>query len=72
MVVKDFIKKEQYYDSVFLMRIAAKLGEMPGIIQISAGMGTPLNKDTMKELGVLVKRVQRQRERYGGRHRSGK
>ena len=53
MVVKDFIKKEQYYDSVFLMRIAAKLGEMPGIIQISAGMGTPLNKDTMKELGVL-------------------
>ena len=48
MVVKDFIKKEQYYDSVFLMRIAAKLGEMPGIIQISAGMGTPLNKDTMK------------------------
>lgn len=40
MVVKDFIKKEQYYDSVFLMRIAAKLGEMPGIIQISAGMGS--------------------------------
>ena len=35
------------------MRIAASLGEMPGIIQVSAGMGTPLNKDTMKELGVL-------------------
>jgi len=53
MIVKNFVEKEQYYDSVFLMRIAASLGEMPGIIQVSAGMGTPLNKDTMKELGVL-------------------
>ena len=25
----------------------------PNCFQISAGMGTPLNKDTMKELGVL-------------------
>ncbi len=53
MTVKCFLQKEQYYDSVFLMRLAAKLGEMPGIRQISAGMGTPLNKDTMRELGVL-------------------
>ena len=53
MTVKCFLQREQYYDSVFLMRLAAKLGEMPGIRQISAGMGTPLNKDTMKELGVL-------------------
>ena len=53
LVVKCFLQREQYYDSVFLMRLAAKLGGMPGIRQISAGMGTPLNKDTMRELGVL-------------------
>ena len=53
MIKKSFVRKEQYYDSVFLMRLAARLGTMPGIIQISSGMGTPLNKATMRDLGVL-------------------
>ncbi len=54
MVIKNYIEKEKYYDSVFLMRLAAALSSNKGINNISVGMGTPLNKDTMQELGLLL------------------
>lgn len=54
MIVRNFTEKDKYYDSVFLMGLAAKLSDMQGINNISVGMGTPLNKDTMSELGLLL------------------
>ena len=36
------------------MKLAGKIGKTDGIIQISVGMGTPLNKDTMNDLGLLL------------------
>lgn len=54
MIIKNFVQKEQYYDSVFLMRMAAEVGKADGVEQATAGMGTPLNKGTMEELGVLA------------------
>lgn len=53
MVIHNFVEKEKYYDSVFLMRMAAKLSETEGVLKTSVGMGTPLNKDTMNDLGLL-------------------
>ena len=54
MVIKNYIMKESYYDSVLLMRLAGEAGKLPGVSNISVGMGTPLNKDTIQELGLLL------------------
>ncbi len=54
MIVKNFVEKDKYYDSVLLMRLAARLTEMDGIANVSVGMGTSLNKDTIHELGLLT------------------
>ncbi len=53
MVIKNYIYKEQYYDSVFLMRLAGKVSEAVNVKKMSVGMGTPLNKDTLIDLGIL-------------------
>ena len=54
MVIRNYVEKERYYDSVFLMRLAAKLAGSAGVRDISVGMGTALNKDTMQDLGLLT------------------
>ena len=54
MIIKNYILKDTYYDSVLLMRMAGEVGKMPGIRNISVGMGTPLNLDTMREEGLLL------------------
>ncbi|MBQ7182410.1 MAG: acyl-CoA synthetase FdrA [Clostridia bacterium] len=54
MVIRNYVEKEKYYDSVFLMRLAAALAREARVGNISVGMGTPLNKDTMRELGLLT------------------
>ena len=53
MITSNYILQEQYYDSIFLMRLSAEIGKLNGVLQSSCGMGTALNKDTMEELGVL-------------------
>lgn len=52
MVVKNYIEKNRYYDSVFLMKIARKLSESDDVENASIGMGTPLNKETITDLGL--------------------
>ena len=52
MVIKNYILKNCYYDSVFLMRLARKLSEKDNVGNVSIGMGTPLNKDTIIDLGL--------------------
>ena len=52
MVVKNYVEKNRYYDSVFLMKIARKLAETDDIDNASIGMGTPLNKETITDLGL--------------------
>lgn len=53
MKVKNYVEKNVYYDSVFLMKLAGKLTDIEGVDNASIGMGTPLNKDTMSEMGLL-------------------
>ncbi len=54
MVKKNFVIKNKYYDSVLLMKLAGELGKTEGVLQLTVGMGTPLNKDTMNDLGLLL------------------
>jgi FdrA protein len=46
------IRKNEYYDSVFLMRVAKRLSEQKGIRQAAALMGTEKNKALLAEIGV--------------------
>ena len=45
------IRQNQYYDSVFLMQVAEKLSQQPGIDQAAAMMGTDNNKVLLTNLG---------------------
>jgi succinyl-CoA synthetase alpha subunit len=53
MVSGIVIRKNSYFDSVFLMRVAKNLSRQPGVVQAAALMGTPKNKDLLREIGVL-------------------
>lgn len=57
MVIKNYIIKNCYYDSVFLMRLARKLAEKDDVENASVGMGTPLNKDTITDLGLASENI---------------
>lgn len=45
------IKKNRYFDSVFLMAIARRIGEQPGIEDAAAVMGSPANKLVLIKMG---------------------
>jgi FdrA protein len=52
MVTGYVIRKNEYYDSVFLMRVAKRLSEQKGILQTAALMGTEKNKALLEEIEV--------------------
>lgn len=54
MIVRNYVQKQCYFDSVFLMRLSRQLNDLEGISQLSAGMGTPLNLATLTELNLLA------------------
>jgi succinyl-CoA synthetase alpha subunit len=45
------VRKGQYHDSVFLMRVANKMAAEPGVTQVAAVMGTDANKELLREAG---------------------
>lgn len=51
MKTRILIKKNQYRDSVFLMRINERIRSLPGIEEIAIMMGTDNNKDLIKNVG---------------------
>ena len=46
------IRKNQYYDSVFLMRVAKTLSDEPGVEQSAVVMATEANKELLAEIGI--------------------
>jgi FdrA protein len=52
MVTGYVIRKNEYHDSVFLMRVAKRLSEQKGILQAAALMGTEKNKVLLEEIEV--------------------
>ncbi len=51
---KNIVKKNNYKDSVFLMEIAGKLEKKDGITSVSLMMGTPANKEILRESNLLT------------------
>jgi succinyl-CoA synthetase alpha subunit len=45
------IRKNEYHDSVFLMRVARRISEEEGIVQAALFMGTEKNKGLLTEIG---------------------
>jgi FdrA protein len=52
MITGCVIRKNEYHDSVFLMRVAKRLSEQKGVLQTAALMGTEKNKGLLAEIGV--------------------
>jgi FdrA protein len=46
------IRKNEYYDSVFLMRVAQRLSEQKGVLQGAALMATEKNKVLLAQIGI--------------------
>ncbi len=51
MVSSFIIRKNEYHDSVFLMRVARRISEQKGIIDAAALMGTEKNKALFAQIG---------------------
>lgn len=51
------IRKNQYYDSVFLMRVAKNLSSEPGVEQCAVVMATDANKELLAEIGIQAPEV---------------
>ena len=53
MVTAVIIRKNQYYDSVFLMGFNNRLSKMDGVIQTAVLMGSDANKEVLADLGFV-------------------
>lgn len=53
MPVGCVVRRGQYFDSVFLMRVADRMTAQPGVTQAAAVMGTPANKELLIEAGFV-------------------
>ncbi len=52
MPIGFVIRKNQYYDSVFLMGISKRLSDVPGIQQNAVLMGSETNKGLLSSIGI--------------------
>ncbi len=52
MATGYLIRKNQYYDSIFLMRVASELADEPGVQECAVLMATDANKEALARLGV--------------------
>ncbi len=55
---RTLIKQNTYIDSVSLMSISTKAGALPGVTNAVAAMGTPMNKEILREQGRATAEVE--------------
>ncbi len=53
-MIVNFVLKNRFYDSVFLMQIATKVKALTGVARVSVLMGTDSNKSLMKETSLIA------------------
>ena len=51
MVRKTVIRKNRYFDSVFLMQVARRIAAQSGITDASALLATPANRQVLVGMG---------------------
>ncbi|MEK6672907.1 MAG: acyl-CoA synthetase FdrA [Nitrospirota bacterium] len=54
LIVKNIIWQKRYMDSLRLMRISNKAAALEGVEKVAVVMATVLNKEILKEVGLLV------------------
>ena len=52
-VTRCLVRPDTYRDSVVLMRVAADLEQMPGVVRAALMMATPANRGVLAEAGLL-------------------
>jgi FdrA protein len=53
-VVLNEVRRATYFDSIVLMRISRQIGVLPGVEEAGLIIGTPANKDILREAGILA------------------
>ena len=54
LMVETIVRKNTYYDSVFLMSVSEEIGRVKGISQVAVLMGTDMNKTVLSDLGLTT------------------
>lgn len=57
MAIKTIIKKNTYFDSVSLMVLSTKANQVEGVRQVNIAMGTAMNKEVLKNVGLYSQEV---------------
>ncbi|HJW90401.1 MAG TPA: hypothetical protein VJ436_07145, partial [Anaerolineales bacterium] len=52
------VRKNQYFDSLFLMAVNQRLSAAPGVQQTAVLMGTPKNKSLLADIGVMAAEIE--------------
>lgn len=58
MSIRTIIKKNTYFDSVSLMALSTRANDIEGIKQVNIAMGTTMNKDVLKNVGLYTEEVE--------------
>ncbi|MGV8146792.1 MAG: acyl-CoA synthetase FdrA [Alkaliphilus sp.] len=58
MFIAAKIKKNTYYDSVYLMRVTKEIENVKGVKNVLVGMGTELNKELVSSLAMMTKEIE--------------
>jgi FdrA protein len=54
MILRGFIRKGEYFDSVSLMIVSQKITQLPGVIDSAVVMGTSENREILTAAGLLL------------------
>ena len=57
MIVKTIVKKNEFYNSVLMMRISEEANNLKGVGQAAVLMATDLNKEVLGYMGLLTEEV---------------
>jgi FdrA protein len=52
-VILNEVRRATYFDSIVLMRISREIATLPGVEEAGLILGTPANKDLLREAGIL-------------------
>jgi FdrA protein len=52
-VIVNEVRRATYFDSMVLMRISRQIAGLPGVEEAGLFIGTPANKDILREAGIL-------------------
>ncbi len=52
-MIRNYVRSNEYRDSVFLMGLGRRLGQIDGLERVAVLMATPMNKSLLDDMGVL-------------------